>query len=134
MQGQAAHFARYAPEKIPYAINRYQKETRRLYQVVETKLASSKSGFLVGDHISIADIAALSWIVYGKYTGIDMDEFPAIQKWDEMLSARPGISKGFHVPRDLSFKKDGYDPVAAEKWAKERAEWFRRELAKDEKK
>lgn len=134
MQGQAAHFARYAPTKIEYGINKYTKETRRLYQVVETQLAKSSSGVLVGDHICIADIAALSWIIYGQYTGIDMDEFPAIQKWEQVLSARPGISRGFHVPKELAIKKDGYDPVAAEKWAKERAEWMRKEIEKDQQK
>ena len=95
MQGQAAHFNHYAPTKIQYGIDRYLNETRRLYRVIETQLAKSKSGFLVGDHISIADIAALSWLIYGQYTGIDMGDYPNIQKWDEKLSARPGISGGF---------------------------------------
>lgn len=62
MQGQANHFARYAPEKIPYGISRYQNETRRLYRVMDTALASSKSGFLVGDRCTIADMSCWGWV------------------------------------------------------------------------
>jgi glutathione S-transferase len=102
--------------------------------VAETQLAKSKSGFLVGDHISIADIAALSWIIYGRYTGVDMNEFPAILKWDEMLSARPGISRGFHVPKDLKMKKEGYDPAAAEEYAKQASQWILKGMEEDRKK
>lgn len=63
MQGQANHFTRYAPEKIEYGINRYQNETRRLYSVLDTHLAKSASGYLVGDRCTIADIAHYGWIV-----------------------------------------------------------------------
>jgi hypothetical protein len=62
-----------------------------------------------------------------------MDKFPATRKWEELLSARPGISGGFHVAKDLAIKKNGYDPVVAEKWAKERAEWTGKEMEKDQK-
>jgi glutathione S-transferase len=134
MQGQAAHFNLYAPTKIQYGIDRYLNETRRLYSVIEIQLAKSKSGFLVGDHISIADIAALSWLIYGRYTGVDMAEYPAIQKWDEMLSARPGISNGFHVPKDLKMKKTGYDPVAAAEYAKQASQWILKGMEEDSKK
>lgn len=57
MQGQANHFFRYAPEKIPYGINRYQNEARRLYRVLDTHLATTKQAYLVGDKCTIADIA-----------------------------------------------------------------------------
>jgi glutathione S-transferase len=134
MQGQAAHFHHYAPTKIQYGIDRYLNETRRLYRVVDTQLAKSKSGFLVGDHISIADIAVLSWLIYGRYTGVDMNEFPAIQKWDEMMSARPGVSRGFHVPKDLKMKKGGYDPKAAEEYAKKASQWILKGMEEDRKK
>lgn len=63
MQGQANHFFRYAPETIEYGINRYQIETRRLYGVLDTHLQTSKSGYLVGDKATIADIAHFGWIV-----------------------------------------------------------------------
>jgi glutathione S-transferase len=131
MQGQAAHFSRYAPTKIQYGIDRYVNETRRLYRVLETQLSKSKSGFLVGDHISIADIAALSWVMYGRYGNINMDDFPALQKWDDMLSARPGISRGFHVPKELKMKKEGYDPVAAEEYAKKASQWILKGMEED---
>jgi glutathione S-transferase len=62
MQGQANHFFRYAPEKIPYGINRYQNETRRLYKVLDKQLAQSKSGFLVGDRLTIADVSHFGWV------------------------------------------------------------------------
>ncbi|PHH60605.1 hypothetical protein CDD81_1432 [Ophiocordyceps australis] len=62
MQGQANHFKRYAPEKIEYGINRYTNETRRLYQTMETQLAKSQSGFLVGDRLTIADISCWGWV------------------------------------------------------------------------
>ena len=121
------------PTKIEYAINRYTNETRRLYRVIETQLSKNKSGFLVGDHLSIADIANFSWVMYGKYTGIDMSEFTEIQKWDDMLSARPGISRGFHVPKELKMKKDGYDPVAAEEYAKKASQWILKGMEEDKK-
>lgn len=62
MQGQSNHFTRYAPEKIPYGMSRYQNETRRLYRVMDTTLAKSSSGFLVGDRVTIADIASWGWV------------------------------------------------------------------------
>lgn len=63
MQGQSNHFTRYAPEHIEYGVNRYQTETRRLYQVLDDHLKTSTSGYLVGDKCTIADIAHYGWIV-----------------------------------------------------------------------
>lgn len=62
MQGQANHFTRYAPEKIEYGMKRYQNETRRLYRVMDTTLAKSKSGFLVGDRVTVADMSCWGWV------------------------------------------------------------------------
>lgn len=62
MQGQSNHFKRYAPEKIQYGIDRYGNETRRLYRVMDTHLEKSSSGFLVGDRLTIADIASWGWV------------------------------------------------------------------------
>lgn len=62
MQGQANHFTRYAPEKIPYGMTRYQNETRRLYRTMDTTLAQNPSGFLVGDRVTIADMACWGWV------------------------------------------------------------------------
>lgn len=62
MQGQSNHFTRYAPEKIPYGMSRYQNETRRLYRTMDTTLAKNPSGFLVGDRVTIADMASWGWV------------------------------------------------------------------------
>nr|AIL25474.1 Ure2p2 [Exophiala pisciphila] len=133
MHGQAAHFYRYAPTKIQYGIDRYINETRRLYRVLDTELAKSKSGFLVGDHISIADVAALSWVIYAAFVDVDMNEFPSLQKWEEKMSARPGISRGFHVPKPLMFKIKGDDPEFFEQYAKERSKWILSGMEQDKK-
>jgi glutathione S-transferase len=98
MQGQANHFARYAPEKIQYGIDRYQNETRRLYRVMDDHLKKSKSGYLVGDKCTIADIACWGWVAAGSWAGIKMDDFPALDAWVNKIVARPGSEKGRHVP------------------------------------
>ncbi|ROW06079.1 hypothetical protein VMCG_04566 [Cytospora schulzeri] len=100
MQGQSNHFTRYAPEKIPYGISRYQNETRRLYRVMDTTLAASKSGFLVGDRCTIADISCWGWVATSKWSGVNIDEFPALKKWLFKLLERPGFEKGRHVPSE----------------------------------
>lgn len=131
MQGQAAHFYRYAPNKIQYGIDRYINETRRLYRVLDTQIAKSRSGFLVGDHISIADVAALSWVIYARYVNVDLDEFPSLKKWEKMMSLRPGISRGFHVPKTLMIKEKADDPEFIERYAKETSQWILKGMEKD---
>ncbi|PSS00743.1 glutathione S-transferase [Coniella lustricola] len=98
MQGQANHFTRYAPEKIPYGVSRYQNETRRLYRVLDTALAKSESGFLVGDRVTIADISSWGWVSSAKWAGVDIDEFPNLKTWLYKLLERPGFEKGRHNP------------------------------------
>lgn len=100
MQGQANHFTRYAPEKIPYGISRYQNETRRLYRVLDTALEKSKSGFLVGDRLTIADISCWGWVASAKWSGIDINEYPSLKKWLYKLLERPGFEKGRNVPTE----------------------------------
>ncbi|KAK3359894.1 glutathione S-transferase [Lasiosphaeria hispida] len=128
MQGQANHFFRYAPEKIPYGITRYQNETRRLYSVMETQLSKSESGFLVGDRLTIADISSWGWVAAHDWAGVSLDEFPHLAAWVEKLVARPGIEKGRHVPSEhtvLSRKK--LTDEEADKLAKEaRESWIMR--------
>ncbi|OAQ70811.1 glutathione S-transferase II [Pochonia chlamydosporia 170] len=97
MQGQLEHFRRYAAEKIEYGINRYDKETHRLYQTMETHLAKSPHGFLVGDRVSVADIACFGWVVNHDLDGVPFDEYPNLDKWLKKLLARPGFEKGRHV-------------------------------------
>ncbi|KAL6803789.1 glutathione S-transferase [Trichoderma sp. SZMC 28012] len=130
MQGQASHFLRYAPTKIQYGIDRYVTETKRLYNVLDVQLSKSKSGFLVGDHISIADIAALSWVIFGPYVDVPLDLFPHLQKWEAMLSARPAITRGFHIPKVLGIKSD--DPDGAAKYQQRHADWVFKGMQADQ--
>jgi GST-like protein len=86
MAGQNHHFSRYAPEKIPYAIDRYVKETNRLYGVLDRRLAGRD--FIAGSY-SIADIAAYPWIVPHEAQGQNLDDFPNLRRWFEVIRARP---------------------------------------------
>jgi GST-like protein len=95
MQGQAHVFVRYAPEKIPYAIQRYQKETLRLYEVLERQLENRE--FLV-DELSIADIATFPWVRRYEWAGVNIDHLPNLQRWLRMLEARPAVQRGLNVP------------------------------------
>lgn len=135
MQGQANHFYRYAPEKIKYGIDRYQNESRRLYSILDKHLANSKSGFIVGEHVSIADIANIGWVMWAGWAGIDINEFPNVKKWEEMMYARPAVKKGSDVPKPLNIKKMlEKSPEEAEKYAKESSKWIMQGMKEDEKK
>ncbi|KAK8017541.1 glutathione S-transferase domain-containing protein [Apiospora rasikravindrae] len=98
MQGQLAHFNRYASEKIQYGVDRYRNETRRLYRVMETQLQKSPSGYLVGDRCTVADISCWSWVAAAAGSGVDITEFPALKEWRDKLLAQPGVEKGRHAP------------------------------------
>lgn len=131
MQGQANHFHRYAPEKISYGINRYQNETRRLYRVLDTHLAASTSGYLVGDKCTIADIAHWGWVTAAGWAGVDIEEFPALKAWEERMLHRPGVEKGRHVPTPHTIKELLKDSEATERHAKEASEWIQRGVKED---
>lgn len=90
MSGQNGHFAIYAPEKIPYAIDRYVKETNRLYGVMNKRLADRP--YLAGDY-SIADMASYPWVVPYQRYGQNLDQFPNLQRWFEAIKARPAVAK-----------------------------------------
>ncbi len=92
MAGQTHHFRIYAPEKIPYAIDRYVKETNRLYGVLDRQLA--KTPFMAGDY-SIADMAAYPWVVPYKNQGQEIDDFPNLKRWFEAIAARPGVARAY---------------------------------------
>ena len=98
MFGQFGHFTNYAPEKIPYAIERYGKEVRRLHGVLETRL--SEAAFLAGEDYSIADIATFPWIRLPERRGIDLVEFPAVRRWHDAIAARPAVQRGLAVLSD----------------------------------
>ncbi|KZF22172.1 glutathione S-transferase II [Xylona heveae TC161] len=132
MQGQANHFYRYAPEKIQYGINRYQNETRRLYRVLDTHLKEkSKSGYLVGDRCTIADIAHWGWVAAAGWAGVDIEEFPHLKAWEEKLLARPGFEKGRHVPSPHTIKEKIKDQAAAAREAEKAKQWIQAGMKED---
>jgi GST-like protein len=96
MFGQNHHFRRFAPEKIPYGIERYGKETERLYGVMDARLG--KVAHLAGSDYSIADIATYPWVSRHDYQEIDFSRFPNVKRWFDALSARPAVQKGMKVP------------------------------------
>ena len=92
MAGQNHHFTRYSPEKIPYAIERYVKETNRLYGVLDTRLADRE--YIAGAY-SIADMAAYPWIVPHAAQGQDLKDFPHLQRWFEAIKSRPATLRAY---------------------------------------
>ncbi len=99
MFGQDGHFKLYAPEKIPYAIDRYDRECKRLLGVLNTQL--EKTGDCVAGDYSIADFAIFPWVATAKARDIDLVEFPIVQSWFTRLRARPAVEKGMEHMKDL---------------------------------
>jgi len=99
MLGQTHHFRIYAPEKIPYAVDRYTNEARRLYGVMDRRLAKSK--YLGGDEYSIADIAVFPWLRSWKNQGIDWNDHPHLKGWFDEVGARPAVKRGVEVLASL---------------------------------
>ena len=93
MAGQNHHFSQYAPEKIPYAVDRYVKETNRLYGVLDHRLEGR--AFIAGTDYSIADMAAYPWIVPHKRQGQNLDDFPNVKHWFETIRARPATIRAY---------------------------------------
>ncbi len=102
MQGQAHVFYRYFPERLPAAIERYQKETKRLYTVLNDRLAEVE--YLAGDY-SIADIANWAWVRKYEWAGVNIDDLPHLTRWLTALEARPQLQKGCRVPFETAFDK-----------------------------
>ena len=100
MLGQAHHFRRFAKEQIPYAIDRYTDETRRLYGVMDKQLGQSE--YLAGDAYSIADIASYPWAARHEWQGIDLNDMPNVKRWYDQLGRRPAVQKGMTVPMPSS--------------------------------
>jgi GST-like protein len=99
MLGQAHHFLGYAPEKIPYAMNRYSKEANRLYGVMDRRLAESK--FIACGEYTIADIAIMPWLRFPDRQGVDIADYPHVKKWFDGIAARPAVQRGLKVLADL---------------------------------
>ncbi len=93
--GQVHHFLRAAKEPVPYAIERYTKETRRLYGVLNERL---KDNEYLADGYSIADIATYPWVARFEWHKTDLNDFPHVKRWFDAISARPAVQKGMKVP------------------------------------
>lgn len=95
MFGQLNHFKRFAPAPLPYAIERYEKETLRLYSVLDSQLANNE--FICGDY-SIADMATYPWVAIYDFQGLTLDDHPNLKRWVETLQQRPAVQRGMAVP------------------------------------
>ena len=100
MAGQNGHFLLYAPEKVPYAIDRYGKEVDRLYGVLNTQLVSTRA-YVAGDDYSIADMAIFPWVRTHKAQGIDLKKFSAIERWYNDLFERQAVKRGLDLGKEL---------------------------------
>jgi GST-like protein len=98
MFGQCGHFLRYAPEKFPYAIDRYKSETERLYRVMNKRLG--EVAYLAGDY-SIADIATYPWVKINWFHEIDIEAYPHVKRWRDAVGARPAVQKGCALLEDV---------------------------------
>ena len=96
MFGQAHHFLRAAPEPVPYAIERYTKEARRLYKVLDGHLARHE---YLADEYSIADMATYPWAARHEWHKVDLNEFPSVKRWFDAIGARPAVQAGMLVPK-----------------------------------
>ena len=97
MLGQAHHFRLYAPEQIQYAIDRYSNESKRLYGVLDRRLADHE--YVAGDY-SIADIAIMPWLRYPDRQGVDIGDYPNVRRWREAIAARPAVERGLQLLAD----------------------------------
>ena len=95
MFGQAHHFLRAAPEPVPYGIERYTKETRRLYGVLNKRLG--EVAYLAGEY-SIADVATFPWVARHEWHKVALADFPNVARWYDAISARPAVARGMRVP------------------------------------
>ena len=102
MAGQNHHFALYAPEKIPYAIDRYVKETSRLYAVLDKRLADRD--FVAGAY-SIADMAAYPWVVPWERQGQNLDDYPHLKRWFQTIAARPAVIRAYARAEEVNTQK-----------------------------
>lgn len=146
MQGQANHFYRCkyhsllvvkemltqlvdAPEKIEYAIKRYQTETKRLYEILNDRLSqqrdlhTSEQPYLVANKYTIADLACFSWVEWSAWAGIDIKPFPEVQKWREAIEKRPAVEKGINVPKKFELREAMKTKEGEEEYAKHHSNW-----------
>jgi GST-like protein len=108
MQGQANVFFRYLPEKIQLAIDRYQHETRRLYEILDRRLEGRE---YLCDEYSIADIACFTWVNTHSWSGVPLKDLPRLSPWRDRIRARPAVARGLAIPGKI-------DPAALVQAAK----------------
>jgi len=94
--GQVHHFKRAAKEKVPYAINRYFNECRRLYGVLDSRLAGRE--YIANDEVSIADFCTVPWVFRHDWQEIDLDEFTNVKRWYDSMMQRPALTRGMNLP------------------------------------
>ncbi len=104
MAGQNHHFANYAPEKLPYAIDRYVKETSRLYAVLDKRLKGND--FILGKQYTIADMAAYPWIIPDRQ-GQAIDDFPSVKRWHAAIRARPATVRAYAKAKEVNPQPPG---------------------------
>ena len=97
MLGQAHHFLQFNVGKAPYAEQRYGAEAKRLYGVMDRRLGESR--FLATDDFTIADIATWPWISRYEWQGVSLDDYPNVRRWYDAVQARPGVQRGYDVPK-----------------------------------
>jgi len=95
MLGQAHHFLGYAPERIPYAMDRYKNEANRLYGVIDRRLGEST--YIACDEYTIADMAIVPWLRYPDRQGVEIDEYPRLKRWRDAILERPAVKRGVEV-------------------------------------
>jgi GSH-dependent disulfide-bond oxidoreductase len=117
MLGQHGHFALYAAEKIPYAIERYRDEAARLYRVLDTQLGKT-GAYVAGDDYTIADIACFPWTMTHKAQGFTLDDYPNIKRWYAEVRARPKLQAGLAIGK---FEKAPFDEAARKNMFGQRA-------------
>ena len=100
MAGQNHHFTQYAPEQVPYAIDRYVKETARLYAVLDRRLADR--AFITGDDYTIADMACYPWIVPHERQRQNLDDFPNIKRWFDVIQQRPATVRAYEIAQRIN--------------------------------
>ncbi len=105
MLGQAHHFRFYAPEQIPYAIERYTHEAKRLYGVLDRRLAEAE--YLAGEY-GIADIATFPWLRSWEKQGVALPDYPNVQRWFAAIEARPAVQRGLQVLADRANKQQSF--------------------------
>lgn len=113
MMGQANVFYRYWPEKLQPVIDRYQNESRRLFEVLDTRLQQAE--FLAGDY-SIADIANWCWVYTYRWSGVSIDGLEALSRWMDAIAARPAAQAGIRVPYEIAALKQSEDEDAAQQF------------------